>query len=253
MSKEGYLTVGELAEKAGVTVRTIQYYDQEGLLCPSARGPQNQRLYTEEDVNELYRILSLKYMNLSLAEIKSNTEQVNDNQTLSQLVKLQMDEIEKSIQQIFKRFTTLRSLMEKVSEDKYAPIKWEEIAQTINDCQDDEEFFWRLTYIREADPAEEQAEDAVVRQEMVSLWHELIADTIRLMADKEPLDSERNRDLAKRYLMLNQSQHALSIDQNFILMENIAPHKHDDGSFDALRMTVIDHLEAVAALEKQKE
>ena len=39
-----YMTIGELADKVGVTVRTIQYYDQENLLKPSAKGSRNQRL-----------------------------------------------------------------------------------------------------------------------------------------------------------------------------------------------------------------
>ena len=47
MTDQRYLTVGELARRVGVTVRTIQYYDQQGLLSPSAKGPQNQRLYTD--------------------------------------------------------------------------------------------------------------------------------------------------------------------------------------------------------------
>lgn len=34
-----YLTVGQLAREVGTTVRTIQYYDQQGLLSPSAKGP----------------------------------------------------------------------------------------------------------------------------------------------------------------------------------------------------------------------
>ncbi|MBQ5858310.1 MAG: MerR family DNA-binding transcriptional regulator, partial [Peptococcaceae bacterium] len=33
-----YMTIGELTDKVGVTVRTIQYYDQENLLKPSAKG-----------------------------------------------------------------------------------------------------------------------------------------------------------------------------------------------------------------------
>ena len=33
---KGYMTVGEVAKKIGVTVRTLQYYDKEGLLSPSA-------------------------------------------------------------------------------------------------------------------------------------------------------------------------------------------------------------------------
>ena len=51
-----YMTIGELADKVGVTVRTIQYYDQENLLKPSAKGSRNQRLYTEKD--EDYRVYS---------------------------------------------------------------------------------------------------------------------------------------------------------------------------------------------------
>ncbi|MHB8066208.1 MAG: MerR family DNA-binding transcriptional regulator, partial [Ruminiclostridium sp.] len=35
---EGYMTVGEVAKKMGVTVRTLQYYDKEGLLLPSSES-----------------------------------------------------------------------------------------------------------------------------------------------------------------------------------------------------------------------
>ena len=38
MTDQNYLTIGELARRVGVTVRTIQYYDQQGLLSPSAKG-----------------------------------------------------------------------------------------------------------------------------------------------------------------------------------------------------------------------
>ena len=35
---QGYMTVGEVAKKMGVTVRTLQYYDREGLFSPSAEA-----------------------------------------------------------------------------------------------------------------------------------------------------------------------------------------------------------------------
>lgn len=53
MDNQEYLTVGEFARRVGVTVRTIQYYDQKGLLSPSAKGPRNERLYTECEVTAL--------------------------------------------------------------------------------------------------------------------------------------------------------------------------------------------------------
>ncbi len=41
---KGYMTVGEVAKKIGVTVRTLQYYDKEGLLSPSAESEGGRRL-----------------------------------------------------------------------------------------------------------------------------------------------------------------------------------------------------------------
>ena len=40
---QGYMTVGEVAKKMGVTVRTLQYYDREGLFSPSAETPALHR------------------------------------------------------------------------------------------------------------------------------------------------------------------------------------------------------------------
>lgn len=46
---EGFMTVGELAKKMNVSVRTLQYYDKEGLLSPSAESEGGRRLYTDKD------------------------------------------------------------------------------------------------------------------------------------------------------------------------------------------------------------
>lgn len=243
MIEPEYLTVGELAQRVGVTVRTIQYYDQEGLLSPSAKGAQNRRLYTEENVKDLYRILTLKYLGLSLAEIKVNPCLSNDAEAFHQLADCQMDEIEKSFQHLFKRLTTLRALLDK-KEENISGIDWENMAQTIESFQDDSQFFWRLTCIRE-DELESTNGGVAVREEMVSKWHELIADALRLMSENEAIDSPKNLDLARRYLEMDDSQQTFSVDQNFILMENIVPHRQRDGSFDVLRKEVSNYLEDV--------
>lgn len=52
----GYMTVGEVAQKMGVTVRTLQYYDREGLLTPSAISEGGRRLYTDRDLIQLLSI-----------------------------------------------------------------------------------------------------------------------------------------------------------------------------------------------------
>jgi len=63
--------VREFANLAGVTVRTLQYYDKEGLLKPSLYTEAKHRLYRREDLLRLQQILTLKYMGFSLEEIRS--------------------------------------------------------------------------------------------------------------------------------------------------------------------------------------
>ena len=66
---EDYLTIGELAQKMDVTVRTLQYYDREGLLKPAAISKGGRRLYSTKDIVKLHQILSFKYLGFSLVEI----------------------------------------------------------------------------------------------------------------------------------------------------------------------------------------
>ncbi|MBL0385198.1 MerR family transcriptional regulator [Tumebacillus sp. ITR2] len=62
---------GELAKKASISIRTLRYYDQTGLLSPSQHSESGYRLYTEEDLHRLQYILALKYLGFSLEEIKA--------------------------------------------------------------------------------------------------------------------------------------------------------------------------------------
>jgi DNA-binding transcriptional MerR regulator len=62
--------VGELAELAGVSVRTLHHYEDVGLLVPSERTLSGHRLYDAADVERLARIVALAELGLSLDEVK---------------------------------------------------------------------------------------------------------------------------------------------------------------------------------------
>ena len=69
-SKEKELSrVGAVAERLGVSPRTIKYYEELGLVQPEARSPGGFRLYGEEEVERLERILRMKGIGYSLATI----------------------------------------------------------------------------------------------------------------------------------------------------------------------------------------
>lgn len=62
-------TVGEVAELAGVSVRTLHHYDDLGLVVPSARSDVGYRLYAHADLERLQEVLALRALGLSLAEV----------------------------------------------------------------------------------------------------------------------------------------------------------------------------------------
>jgi len=61
--------IGEVAERTGLTRRTLRHYDELGLLVPSARSWGDYRLYDEADLLRLLQIQSLKALGLSLPEV----------------------------------------------------------------------------------------------------------------------------------------------------------------------------------------
>src|SRR5437763_13910049 len=61
--------VGQLATATGLTVRTLHYYDEIGLLVASGRTEAGHRLYSGGDVERLYRISLLRRLGLPLSEI----------------------------------------------------------------------------------------------------------------------------------------------------------------------------------------
>lgn len=62
--------INELSKLAGVSTRTLRYYDNIGLLSPSQIADNNYRLYTEKEIDLLQQILFYKELGFSLTEIK---------------------------------------------------------------------------------------------------------------------------------------------------------------------------------------
>ena len=69
MNRLSFFKTGEIAKKANVSVRTIQYYDSIGLLHPSIVDEKGYLFFSEEDLIKLQKILCLKSLGFSLDEI----------------------------------------------------------------------------------------------------------------------------------------------------------------------------------------
>ena len=65
-----HMRIGDLTERAGVTPRTVRYYESIGLIPPGQREGHSQHSYTEETLARLRKIDQLKKLGLSLDEIR---------------------------------------------------------------------------------------------------------------------------------------------------------------------------------------
>ncbi len=64
------MQIGEVAERTGLSLRTIRYYEETGLVPPSARSSGGFRLYTEQDVERLEMVKRMKLIDLSIDEMR---------------------------------------------------------------------------------------------------------------------------------------------------------------------------------------
>ena len=71
---EPTMQIGEVAERIGLSLRTIRYYEEVGLITPSARSQGGFRLYTEHDASRLQLVKDMKPLGFSLDEMRDLLE-----------------------------------------------------------------------------------------------------------------------------------------------------------------------------------
>ncbi len=100
MKDNKYYTTGEFAKKANVSIRTIRYYDKQGILKPTFINESGYRLYTDSDFAKLQKVLSLKYLGFTLEEILDITRNDNDHDYIKQSFTLQLQLVKKKIEHL---------------------------------------------------------------------------------------------------------------------------------------------------------
>ena len=102
--KEILYTAGEIARIAGVSLRTIRFYDAKGLLKPVSYSEAGYRYYNQDSLAVLQRILTLKYLGFSLQKIEgimascSMEQQLSEQKELLLQKKRQLEEILSAIE-----------------------------------------------------------------------------------------------------------------------------------------------------------
>lgn len=110
--------IGELSKLSNIPVKTLRYYDSEGILPPDKIDEfTGYRYYSAAKLSDCYRILTLKELGFSLSEIKELFEMPKEK--ISELVSAKEKELEKLIAQTENRINTLRKLNLAIKENGF--------------------------------------------------------------------------------------------------------------------------------------
>lgn len=132
--KTNTYTTGQFAKCAGVSVRTIRYYDQAGLLKPSFIMENGYRCYINSDLIRLQKIITLKYLGFSLQEIKTMIME-EDPQTIQDSLAMQISLLDKKIQHMTRLKDSLRCAHDMLDNDN---VDWNLFAEIVQINAQDE-------------------------------------------------------------------------------------------------------------------
>jgi DNA-binding transcriptional MerR regulator/DNA-directed RNA polymerase subunit RPC12/RpoP len=88
---------GEVAKMCGITVRTVQFYDNKGLLHPSELSDGGRRLYSDKDVDKMRLICLLRQVGLSIASVKKLLSSPSPDKVLLTLLEEQEKQLDSEI------------------------------------------------------------------------------------------------------------------------------------------------------------
>lgn len=103
------LTIGQLAKRYSLSRSTLIYYDKMGLLIPSGRSHSNYRLYSENDIQRMEKILLFRNAGLSLGSILAIIDQKDNN--FKSALENRLSEINKEIQNLRNQQNTVINIL----------------------------------------------------------------------------------------------------------------------------------------------
>ena len=97
-------SIGEFSKKTGITIRTLRYYGEKGLLVPARISEGGQRYYNDANIITVQKIVTFKYLDYSLEEIK---ELLKKDDSLLQSLENQKAQLLKKKKQLDQMLATI--------------------------------------------------------------------------------------------------------------------------------------------------
>jgi DNA-binding transcriptional MerR regulator len=190
---QGALKVGELARRTGVSVRTLHWYDEIGLLSPSCHTESGHRLYGPADVARLQQIVSLRELGLSLEEIRDCLGRADFSPL--RVIELHLARLREQLalqQRLCQRLETIATALRAAEE-----VSVEEFLQTIEVTNMIENYYTPEQLEQLARRREQVGEERI--REVEAEWPRLIEEVrTEMVSGTDPADP-RVQELMRRW------------------------------------------------------
>lgn len=187
------LRAGELAQRAGLSVRTLHHYEDKGLLKPLRRTPSGHRLYGDESLAQLHKVLALKQLGMSLEEIRDWLS--NGRFSVLDAVRMQKKRVAGQMQMlktVERRLNTIEKRMADADQ-----ISVDDVLEALEAMQMFEKYYSE-EQLKQLEERRVQLGDDKIK-EVENEWPQLIAKVRDAQARGVDPQSEEARALAKRW------------------------------------------------------
>ncbi|WP_310602439.1 MerR family transcriptional regulator [Anaerosporobacter sp.] len=195
---KGYMTVGEIAKKMGTTVRTLQYYDKEGLLSPSSESQGGRRLYTDKDMIKLHQILSLKSLGFSLEDIRDKLVSLDTPAEVAHVLTEQAASIREKMKSLLESLEAVEGLKAEVLQMQSVDFK--KYADIIVNLRMKNEFYWLIKHFDESTLEHIRGHfDKESGLAFIDMFNRLSDEAIQYQEDNILPESHKGQAFAKKY------------------------------------------------------
>jgi DNA-binding transcriptional MerR regulator len=176
-----HLTIGQLSKRSGTPVKTIRYYDEAGVLKPSAVSDAGYRLYNETDAVRLESIRTLRELGFPLAAIRIMLAGKRDS---CDIVQVQLNVIEAQMRALRRQSAILQSALAQEDSDVLQALHLSHAAASLGAAERSSKIgtFMRRASGKSTDASAVQLRDMVLKDlpeelsaEQLEAWLELSA------------------------------------------------------------------------------
>lgn len=206
-----YYTIKQIADMAGITVRTLHHYDHVKLLCPDGKGANGYRIYTSTQLQKLRQILFFKELGFTLAQIKEILDSENFDrrkalQIHKELLLNKRQRLDELINNVDRNIKALEGGLEMNEEEMFSPFEDKKIREYTQQAREK----YSNSLVEQS--IEKVSAYSKKEWEDIMEYGDSLMKEMKGLMNMDPADKTVQNVISKHYQMINDNFYDCSIE-----------------------------------------